>query len=58
MPVVTELVSKTLQSAEDMALRRAAVQVAAQLPPDLGEALAVLAYAKQIVTEFLTPKPF
>jgi len=57
MPTVTALVTKTLQSTEDMALRRAAVQVAAQLPADLEDALAVLTYARQIVTEFLAPQP-
>lgn len=41
----------------DANLRRDAVVVAAQLPPDIKDALAVLDYARQIVVEFLAKKP-
>jgi hypothetical protein len=40
----------------DLALRRAAIQVAAGLPCDLKEALQVLDYARELVTEFLAKR--
>ncbi len=40
---------------ENNDLKRRAVQVAALLPSDLDEALRVLALARRIVVEFLTP---
>lgn len=42
----------------DMRLRRLAIQIAAQLPEDVGDALATLDLAKTLVRSFMgDPKP-
>ena len=38
---------------EEMWLRRQAIQIASQLPEDQAQALAVLAYARTLVTDFM-----
>ncbi len=40
-------------SADEMALRRAAIAITAQLPTDLNDALRVLELARELVTDFL-----
>lgn len=60
MPVVVPLTAKTTSRHPevDMALRRQAVQIVAQLPQDEEEAQAVLDYAKSLVRLFLgEPRP-
>ncbi len=41
--------------ADDMWLKRQAIQIAAQLPEDRAKALAVLEYAKTLVVDFMMP---
>ena len=40
-------------SADEMALRRAAIAITAQLPTDLKDAIRVLDLARELVTDFL-----
>ena len=41
---------------EEMRLRRLALQIAAQLPEDLGDARIVLAYTREFLEGFLVPR--
>lgn len=41
--------------AEEMWLKRQAIQIAAQLPEDQAKALAVLDYARTLVVDFMVP---
>ena len=43
--------------AEEMWLKRQAIQIAAQLPEDQAKALAVLEYARKLVIDFMLPTP-
>ena len=42
---------------EELALKRLAVQIVAQLPEDIAEAIAVLRYSEELIAEFLAPEP-
>jgi len=42
-----------MKAVRDAALRRLAIQIAGQLPEETEDALAVLAYARRLVREFL-----
>lgn len=50
---VTTLVPKPIDPAKDRWLRRQAIQIAAQLPDDEREAIAVLEHTKTLVRAFL-----
>lgn len=41
---------------EEMRLRRLALQIAVQLPDDLGDARIVLAYTREFLEGFLVPR--
>ena len=43
--------------AEEMWLKRQAIQIASQLPEDQAKALAVLEYARKLVVDFMAPEP-
>ncbi len=44
-----------LSPADEMRLRRLAMQLVSQLPHDIGQAHAALEFAREFVDEFLTP---
>ena len=59
MSFVTSLQGyKKLDNPREQRLKRLAIQLAAQLPEDIGEALDALEYAKTLVRSFMgDPKP-
>jgi hypothetical protein len=42
---------------EELALKRLAVRIVAQLPEDIAEAITVLRYSEELIAEFLAPEP-